>query len=83
MARQSSNYFRYGTTTPTGTLWAKLKENLSWAVSQVKIGAGYAQKEANYQGVKAADKVKESYTQATHRAGEAAQVAGDKLKEEL
>jgi len=83
LARQSSNYFRYGTTTPTGTLWAKLQENLSWAADQVKIGAGFAQKEASKQGEKAGDKVKESFTQATHRAGEAAQVAGDKLKEEL
>jgi len=83
MARQANTYFRYGTTTPTGTLWAKLQENVYWAIDQIKIGAGYAQKEAGKQAEKGADYVKEAATTATNRAGEAAQRAGDKLKEEL
>ena len=83
MARRSSNYFRYGTTTPQGTLWAKVQENVQWVMDSLKIGAGSAKKDNSYTAQKAGDRVKEGYTEATDRAGEAAQKAGDKLKEEL
>jgi hypothetical protein len=83
LARRNANYFRYGTTTPQGTIWAKLQDNIQWVADKFKSGASNAQEQAAYQGEKAGDKVKEGYTEATHRAGEAAQQAGDKLKEEL
>lgn len=78
-ARNQRNYFQYGTTTPQGTLWAKLQEGASWIMNQLSIGAAAGRKQAEVAG----DSVKEGATYATNRAGEAAQKAGDKIKEEL
>lgn len=83
MARRNANYFRYGTTTPQGTLWAKVQDNVQWAMNQLKLGSGSAQKSASGSAEKAADRVKEGFTEATDRVGEAAQKASDKVKEEL
>lgn len=83
LAKRNYNYFRYGTSSPPETLWAKLQGGAQWVLSQFKIGAATGRKEAGYQGEKAADAVKEGVTTATNRAGEAAQKAGDKVKEEL
>ncbi|KAM3071278.1 hypothetical protein ACMFMG_008869 [Clarireedia jacksonii] len=82
-ARNQANWFRYGTTTPQGTLWAKLSNGAQWVMDQLSIGATSGKKQAAYQGEKAADAVKEGATYATNRAGEAAQKAADKIKEEL
>ncbi|TVY48247.1 Meiotic sister chromatid recombination protein [Lachnellula occidentalis] len=82
-ARNQRNWFQYGTTTPQGTLWAKLSNGASWVLNQLSIGASNTRKEASYQAEKAGDAVKEGATSATNRAGEAAQRAGDKIKEEL
>jgi len=82
-ARNQANWFRYGTTTPQGTLWAKLQIGAQWVMDQLSIGAAAGRKQAGYQGEKAADAVKEGTTYATNRAGEAAQKAGDRIKEEL
>jgi len=54
-----------------------------WVLDQLSIGAAAGRKEGAYQAEKAADAVKEGATYATNRAGEAAQKAGDKIKEEL
>jgi len=83
MARRNYNYFRYGTSTPQGTVYAKLQGYGQWVLDQLKIGASSGRKEAAYQGQMAADAVKEGVTTATNRAGEQAQKAGDKIKEEL
>jgi hypothetical protein len=72
-----------GTTTPQGTLWAKLSNGAQWVMDQLSVGAAAGKKQASYQGEKAADAVKEGATYATNRAGEAAQKASDKVKEEL
>ncbi|TVY53656.1 Stress response protein ish1 [Lachnellula cervina] len=82
-ARNQRNWFQYGTTTPQGTLWAKLSNGAQWVLNQLSIGASNTRKEASYQAEKAGDAVKEGVTTATNRAGEAAQRAGDKIKEEL
>ncbi|KAI9832905.1 MAG: hypothetical protein M1819_003935 [Sarea resinae] len=82
-ARRYSNYFRYGTTSPTGTLYAKLQNGAQWVMDQLKIGAASGRKEAGYQAQKGADAVKEGATYATNRAGEQKQKAGDYIKEEL
>lgn len=82
-ARNQANWFRYGTTTPQGTLWAKLSNGAQWVMDQLSVGATAGKKQAAYQGEKAADAVKEGATYATNRAGEAAQKASDKVKEEL
>jgi len=82
-ARNQRNYFQYGTTTPQGTLWAKIQNGAQWVLDQLSLGAAAGRKQAGYQAEKAGDAVKESATYATNRAGEAAQKAGDKIKEEL
>jgi len=82
-ARNQRNYFQYGTTTPQGTLWAKLSNGAQWVLDQLSIGAAAGRKQAAYQAEKAGDAVKEGATYATNRAGEAAQKAGDRIKEEL
>lgn len=82
-ARNQRNYFQYGTTTPQGTLYAKLSNGVQWVLDQLSIGAAAGRKQAAYQAEKAGDAVKEGATHATNRAGEAAQKAGDKIKEEL
>jgi hypothetical protein len=82
-ARKQSTYFRYGTSTPQGTLYAKLSEAGQWVLDQLKIGAASGRKQAAYHGEKAADAVKEGATYATHRAEEQAQKAADYIKEEL
>jgi hypothetical protein len=82
-ARNQRNYFQYGTTTPQGTLWAKLSQSAQWVLDQLSIGAASGRKQAGYQAEKAGDAVKEGATYATNRAGEAAQKAYDTVKEEL
>ncbi|KAI9831858.1 MAG: hypothetical protein M1826_002890 [Phylliscum demangeonii] len=83
LARRQSTYFRYGTSSPSGTLLARLQEGAQWVLEQLKIGAASGRKEVEYQGEKAYDRVKEEATKATHRAGEAAQRAKHRVKEEL
>lgn len=49
-ARKQSTYFKYGTTTPTGTAFAKLSESVKdtyqWVMGQLGAGAGAAKKKA-------------------------------------
>lgn len=82
-ARNQRNWFQYGTTTPQGTLWAKLSNGAQWVLDQLSIGAASGRKQAANQAEKVGDAVKEGATYATHRAGEAGQKASDKVKEEL
>lgn len=82
-ARNQANWFRYGTTTPQGTLYAKISEAGRWILDQIYMGAASGKKQAAYQSEKATDAVKEAGTYATNRAEEAAQKAGHYVKEEL
>jgi roadblock/LC7 domain-containing protein len=82
-ARNQANWFRYGTTTPQGTLWVKLNQGAQWIMNQLSIGAAAGKKQAAYQGEKATDRVKEAGTYATNRAAEAAQKAKHRVQEEL
>lgn len=54
-ARRNSQYFKYGTTSPQGTLVAKLQETAQWILDQLKIGAS----SGRVQGQKAMDDLKE------------------------
>lgn len=83
MARRNANYFRYGTSTPQDTFFARLLGGAQWVFDQLKIGVSSGRQSAGYEGEKAGDSVKEGATTATHAAGEAAQKVGDKVKEEL
>lgn len=89
-ARNQANWFRYGTTTPQGTLYAKLSEAGQWVLDQLRIGAASGRKQAAaqadnvaYQAEKATDAAKEAGTYATNRAQEQAQKASHAIKEEL
>ena len=79
LARNQANYFRYGTTTPSGTLWAQVQQSLQWLTDTVKglTGAGKTQSE------KVGDKVKEDATYGKDRVKEEAQKASDWAREEL
>lgn len=50
LARRQHTYFKYGTTTPTETLFAKVRENVmggfEWVASQLRIGSDAAKKKA-------------------------------------
>lgn len=83
LARNQANYFRYGTTTPSGTLYSRLAGGAQWILDQLKIGASSGRQEAGYQGQKAADAATESATAYSNKVGEAAQRATDRVKEEL
>ncbi len=83
MAKRNANYFRYGTSTPSGTIYARLSSGVQWVLDQLKFGAASGRQEASYQGQKATDYVKEGAQTATNRAAEASQKASHKIKEEL
>lgn len=59
LARKHSTYFRYGTSSPSGTALAQLSETLQgvwqWFASQLNIGADVAKQQAG----EAKEKVKE------------------------
>lgn len=50
LARRQHTFFKYGTTTPTGTLYAQVKDNVmsgwDWLASQLRIGSDAAKKKA-------------------------------------
>ena len=79
LARRQSTYFRYGTSSPGGTLLAKFQNGAQWILDQLKLGTAGGRKGSE----EAYDRVKEAGASATHQAGEAAQRASDRAKEEL
>ncbi|KAF9889969.1 hypothetical protein FE257_006843 [Aspergillus nanangensis] len=54
-ARRNAEYFRYGTSSPQGTLYAKMNDAVNWVMEQLKIGAS----SGRAQGQEAAEKVKD------------------------
>ncbi|CAK7562460.1 MAG: hypothetical protein SEPTF4163_000305 [Sporothrix epigloea] len=60
-ARQQATYFRYGTSSPSGTLFAKASEgfwnSLDWAKAQIGIGADYAREKAGVYRKKVSDEL--------------------------
>jgi hypothetical protein len=82
-ARNQRNWFQYGTTTPQGTLWVKLQNAGAWAWEQLGFGAQKGREAAQYEGLKAADRVAEGATYATNRAQEKAQKVKHQVREEL
>lgn len=63
-ARRNSQYFKYGTTSPHKTLYAKIQSNLQWLLDQVMIGAS----SGRVQGQESAEKAKERTKQAASSA---------------
>lgn len=54
-ARRNAQYFKYGTTSPQGTIFAKLQELGQWAMDWLKIGAS----SGRAQGKQAAEALRE------------------------
>lgn len=79
LARRQWTYFKYGTSTPTETVFAKIGEHAKagwdWVLGQLHIGADAAEKQA----IKAGDKVKEGADAYQKQA----EKAGEKVKQEL
>ena len=80
MARRNANYFRYGS---QEGLLDRVRGGAQWVLDQLKIGAASGKEQLSNNVETGADAAKEAGTAATNRAGEAAQKAGDKVKEEL
>lgn len=74
-ARRNAQYFRYGTTSPQGTLYAKLREAGQWILDQLKVGAS----SGRAQGQEAAENVKEKIFEAKERVAEASEKAHSEL----
>lgn len=60
-ARRHAQYFKYGTSTPQGTIYAKLQDITNWVWDQIKIGAS----SGRAQGQEAAEKAKNKLSEAT------------------
>ncbi|KKK19935.1 hypothetical protein ARAM_005474 [Aspergillus rambellii] len=54
-ARRNAHYFKYGTSTPQGALYAKFQGALQWVMDQLRIGAA----SGRARGQEAAEKIKE------------------------
>jgi hypothetical protein len=82
-ARNQANWFRYGTTTPQGTLWAKLKEGAWWVYQQLSIGSMKGKADVERAAEKVGHRAKEDATYYKDRAAEEAHKAANRVKEEL
>ena len=82
-ARNQANWFRYGTTTPQGTLLAKVKETFDWAYNQIVVGVQNGIQAAQYKCTKGKDRVQEAGTYAKDRAYEEKEKAKHRVQEEL
>ncbi|KAF5867289.1 hypothetical protein ETB97_000058 [Aspergillus alliaceus] len=58
--RRNAEYFRYGTTTAQGTIYARIQEAVNWLLDQLKIGAA----SGRAQGQQAAEKAQEKASEA-------------------
>ncbi|KAJ5918923.1 hypothetical protein N7454_010067 [Penicillium verhagenii] len=63
VARRHATYFKYGTTNPQDTIYAKVVDTLQWAFDQLKIGAS----SGRAQGQEAAEKVREKASEQAQR----------------
>lgn len=68
LAKKNSNYFRYGTSSPSSTLFAKLSSPFYWALDQLKLGAASGRDA----GANAADSAASAAGSATDRYGKSA-----------
>lgn len=63
-ARKHATYFKYGTSSPSGTILARIQNGAYWLFDQIKIGAGVGQQK----GQEAADAAAAKASEATARA---------------
>ncbi|KAI9751943.1 MAG: hypothetical protein M4579_005826 [Chaenotheca gracillima] len=60
LARRQSTYFKYGTSSPSGTFFAKIQNGAQWVLDQLKVGAASGRQEVGEQSEKAAEKAKDA-----------------------
>lgn len=63
VARRQATYFKYGTTNPQDTIYAKVMDTVQWALDQLKIGAS----SGRAQGQEAAEKAREKASEQTQK----------------
>uniref|UniRef100_A0A0D6R640 SAP domain-containing protein n=1 Tax=Araucaria cunninghamii TaxID=56994 RepID=A0A0D6R640_ARACU len=60
MAKKQSNYFRYGTSTPQGTIFERLKDGVQWILGQAQGGAAQGSSAASKAGTSVASQAAHS-----------------------
>jgi Putative nuclear envelope organisation protein len=78
-AKKQANYFRYGTSTPQGTIFERLKSGANWMLQQLKIGAA----QGRVKGEEAAAAASSAAQTASAKASASAKTATEKAKGEL
>ncbi|OJJ71895.1 hypothetical protein ASPBRDRAFT_125142 [Aspergillus brasiliensis CBS 101740] len=78
-ARRNAEYFRYGTSSPSGTIFAKMQEAGQWLLDQLKIGAS----SGRAQGQEAAEKAKAKGYEAAEKAKAQGSHAASSMRVEL
>lgn len=78
-ARRNAEYFRYGTSSPSGTIFAKMQEAGQWLLDQLKIGAS----SGRAQGQEAAEKAKAKGSEAAEKAKAQGSHAASSMRVEL
>ena len=58
-AKENANYFRYGTSSPQGTIFARVQGGFSWILQQLKIGGASASDQAAQKAQEGKEKVKQ------------------------
>ena len=59
LVKRNANYFRYGTSTPGGTIFARVQSGAQWVFDQLKIGAAKGTDAATSSAASASDKAKQ------------------------
>jgi hypothetical protein len=75
MAKKQANYFRYGTTSPTGSIFQRVKGSLQWLLGQAQGTAASATARAAASGSSAASVASKSATSSASSASSAASSA--------
>lgn len=74
-AKKQANYFRYGTTTPTGTIYERIKGGVQWVLGQIQGTAASATARAAASGSSAASEASKVATSSASSASSAASAA--------
>merc|ERR1711939_770729 len=75
LAKKQANYFRYGTTSPTGSIFERIKSSFQWLLGQAQGTAASATARAAATGSSAASQASKSATNSASSASSAASSA--------
>ena len=74
-AKKQANYFRYGTTSPTGSIYERIKGGVQWVLGQIQGSGASAVATAAASGSSAASVASKSATDSAYSASSAASAA--------